>query len=78
MIRISLFTLIVLILIKVIVVYLLNANVSREMLINILIVQVQSALLVASIKAKELQNQNRIFHILIIGFYEFLNNNSKW
>jgi len=54
MIRISLFTLIVLILIKVIVVYLLNANVSREMLINILIVQVQSALLVASIKAKEL------------------------
>jgi hypothetical protein len=75
-IRISLFTLIVLVFIKVIIVDLLNANIPHEMLIDVLLVQVQSALLVASIEAKELKNQNRILDILIIGIDEFLNDNS--
>jgi hypothetical protein len=57
---------------------LLNADVSGEMLVNILVVQVQSTLLGASIKAKELKNQNGVFHILIAGFNEFLNDNAKW
>ena len=48
------------------------------MLVNILVVQVQSTLLGASIKAKELKNQDGVAHILIAGFNEFLNDNAKW
>jgi len=57
---------------------LLNANVSREMLVNVLVVQVQSTLLGASVKAEELKNHNRIFDLLVVGVYEFGNDNAKW